>query len=75
VQTDGHDPVGRIECLLDAVSVVDVDVDVEDSFVIPEELEDAEDDVVDVAEPGRLRLFRVMKPSSPVDGDIALVSR
>jgi hypothetical protein len=32
VEGDGHDPVCQIEGLLDAVAVVDVDVDVEDPF-------------------------------------------
>ncbi|CAD6909970.1 unnamed protein product, partial [Tilletia laevis] len=36
--------------LLDPVAVVDVDVYVEDAGVDAEELEDAEDDVIDVAE-------------------------
>ena len=45
VQRDGHDSIGRVEGFLDSVSVVNVDVDVEDSFVVPEEFEDSEDDV------------------------------
>lgn len=55
----GHDAVGRIKCLLDPVAVMHVNVDVEDALEVPravnknsllEELEDAEDNVVDVAE-------------------------
>lgn len=40
VKRGRHDTIGRVERLLDSVSVVDVDVDVEDSRVIPQELED-----------------------------------
>jgi hypothetical protein len=47
----GEDSIRRVERLLDSVSVVDVDVDVEHSGVDTEQFEDAENDVVDVAEP------------------------
>ena len=50
MEGDGHDPVGGVEGLLDAVPVVDVDVDVEDPLVVLEQLEDGQHDVVDVAE-------------------------
>ena len=36
----------------------------------PEELENGEDDVVDVAEPARLALLGVVEPAGPVDGDV-----
>jgi hypothetical protein len=34
VKGSGHDAVGGVECLFDAVSVVHVDVDVEDAGVV-----------------------------------------
>ena len=33
VEGECHDPVGEIKCLLDAVAVVDIDVNVQDSWV------------------------------------------
>lgn len=50
VEGAGEDAVGGVEGLFDAVTVVAVDVDVEDAGEGAEELEDAENDVVDVAE-------------------------
>ena len=50
VEGERHDAVGGPEGLLDAVAVVDVDVDVEHARVVQEELQDGEHDVVDVAE-------------------------
>ena len=50
VERHGHDPVRGVEGLLHAVPVVDVDVNVEDSLVVLQELEDGQHDVVDVAE-------------------------
>lgn len=45
VERDGHDAIGRVESLLDAVAVVDVDVDVEDALLETQELEDGEHNV------------------------------
>lgn len=53
VERHRHDSVGRVERLLDSVSVVDVDVDVEDASVELEQLQDAKHDVVHVAEAWR----------------------
>ena len=50
MERHGHDPVGRVEGLLDSVAVVDVDVDVEDASVKFQQLQNAQHDVVHVAE-------------------------
>ena len=63
-----HNAIGGIKRLFDAVSVMAVDVDVEDAGVGAQELEDAEDDVVDVAEPGGFALFGVVQAAGPVYG-------
>lgn len=60
VEGDGEDAVGGPEGLFHAVAVVDVDVDVHDARVQAEELQDAEDDVVDVAETAGFGFFGVM---------------
>ena len=73
VEADGHDAVGGVEGLLDAVAVVDVDVDVEDALVLLEELEDGQDAVVDVAKAGGLGLLGVMESAGPVDDDVGPV--
>ncbi len=73
VEGEGHDAVGGPEGLLDAVAVVDVDVDVEDAGVVEEELEDGEDDVVDVAEARGFGFFGVVQTAGPVDGGVGLV--
>lgn len=46
----GHDSIGRPKGLLDAITMVDVNIDVEDARVVQEELKDREDDVIYVAE-------------------------
>ena len=72
VEGDGHHAVGGVEGLLDAVAVVDVDVDVQHPLMLLEQLEDGEHDVVRVAEARRLALLGVVQPARPVDRDVGL---
>jgi hypothetical protein len=48
VKRDGHDAVGGIEGFLDSVTVVDVDVNIQDSLLEAEELDDPQNDVCEV---------------------------
>jgi len=60
VEGQGHHAVGAEEGLFHPVAMVHVYVDIEDAGVVPEELEDCEDNVVNVAEPGCLAFLRVV---------------
>ena len=55
-----HNTICRIEGLLDAVTVMDVDIDVEDTRVVQQQLENCENDIVDVAEAGGFGLLRMV---------------
>ena len=57
VKRHGHDAVGRVERLLDAITVMNVNVDVHYAGVPSEQLENAQHAVVHVAKPRRLLLF------------------
>mmetsp|Transcript_6128 Transcript_6128/g.20644 ORF Transcript_6128/g.20644 Transcript_6128/m.20644 type:complete len:351 (+) Transcript_6128:838-1890(+) len=72
VERDGHHPVRGVERLLDAVTVVDIDVDVQDAMMVLQKLEDSEHNVVHVAKPRRFVLFAVVQTASPVDHYLAL---
>jgi hypothetical protein len=74
VERNGHDTVGSVKGLFNTVSVVNVNVDVENTLLIPEQLDDSEDDVIDIAESTGLALFRVMQTTSPVYSDVAFPS-
>ena len=52
--------------------MVDVDIDVKYARVVFEEFEYGEDEVVDVAETGRLALLRVVEASGPVNRNVRL---
>jgi hypothetical protein len=49
---------------------VDVDVDVQDAFVVLEQLEDGEHNVIGIAKAGRFRFLGVMQPARPIDGNV-----
>jgi len=70
VEREGHDAVGEVEGLFDAVAVVDIDVDVQHAVVHLQQLEDRQHDVVRVAESRCLAALRVVEPSGPVDDDV-----
>ena len=63
-------PVCGVKSLLNTISVVDVDIDVEHPLVVLEQLQDGQHDVVDVAEAAGLALLGVMKTSRPVDCNV-----
>lgn len=70
MEGDGHDAVREVEGLLDAVAVVDVDIDVQHPLVSLQELQDGEHDVVHVAEPRGFCLLGVVHPAAPVEGHV-----
>ena len=63
-----------VKGLFDSVAVMHIDIQVQNPRVGFEQLENAEDDVIDVAETTGLRFLAVVVPSRPVYGDIALSS-
>ena len=50
--------------------MVTVDVDVQDTRIGAQEFNNAEDDIVDVAEPRSFSLFGVVQSSCPVNGNV-----
>lgn len=73
METARHDPVAGIECFFHAVTVVYIDINIQDTGVETEEFEDAQNDVVDVAEARSLTLFGMMETTRPIDSDVCRV--
>lgn len=59
---------------MNAVTVMDVNIDVQNTRMKPEELQDGQDDVVDVAESGSLSFVGMVEAARPIDGDICAAS-
>ena len=72
VEGKGHDTVCGVKGLLHAIPVVNVNIDVQDALMPFEQFEDAEDDVVHVAEPRRLALLGMVHATRPVDDHVRL---
>ena len=72
VERHRHDPIRHVERFLDAVAVVDINVNIQHARVVLEQLQDAQHNVVHVAEARPLGLFRVVQSARPVDGNVAL---
>ena len=72
VEGESHNPVGGEEGLLNAVAVVHVDVNVQHTWVVPEQLQNREHNVVDIAESRRFGFFSVVEPAGPVYRDVGL---
>lgn len=71
VERARHDAVGRVEGLLHAIAVVDVNVDVQDALVGLQQLQDAEHAVIHVAEAGSLRALAVVQTTRVVDDNVS----
>ena len=71
VKGNGHHSISEIESLLNSVAMVNIYIDVQDSWVVLEQFQDRYDDVVHVAKPRRLKLLGVMESTRPVDGHVA----
>jgi hypothetical protein len=60
VEGAGHDAIGRVEGFFNTITMVNVDIDVENARLESEELDDSENNVVDVTETTGFALFCVM---------------
>lgn len=72
METYGHNTIGVIERLLNAIAMMHVDIEVEYPAVVLEKLQYTDNDVIDVAETACFGLFRVVKTARPVYGDVRL---
>lgn len=60
MERDCHDSIGSVERLFYSIAVVYIDINVKDSVVVLEELEDRKHDVVHIAEARRFLLLGVV---------------
>lgn len=70
MEGDGHNSIRRIKCLFNTVAMVNIYVDVKDAVVVLEQLQDAQHDVVHVAESAGLLLLGMVESSRPINGYI-----
>ena len=73
MEGQSKDPVGFKESLLNSITMVDVDVNVQNPRMIFQQLENSDHDVVHVAEPACFILLGMVETSTPVDGNVCLL--
>mmetsp|Transcript_65304 Transcript_65304/g.182658 ORF Transcript_65304/g.182658 Transcript_65304/m.182658 type:complete len:282 (+) Transcript_65304:468-1313(+) len=73
MQTQGHDPIRGIEGFFHSIPVVDINVHIQYSGMHFQQFQNRQDNIIDVTKPGRLTLFGMMKPPTPVDTNIRLI--
>mmetsp|Transcript_441 Transcript_441/g.689 ORF Transcript_441/g.689 Transcript_441/m.689 type:complete len:359 (-) Transcript_441:54-1130(-) len=75
VQTQRHDTIRAIKGFFDTITVMDINVNVEDAGVDFEQFQNGQDNVIDITKTARFGLFGVMQAPTPVDGHVALSLR
>mmetsp|Transcript_20115 Transcript_20115/g.43677 ORF Transcript_20115/g.43677 Transcript_20115/m.43677 type:complete len:263 (-) Transcript_20115:415-1203(-) len=72
VQTERHDAVGAVKCLLDAITVMHVNVNIKHSCMNLEQFQYSQYDIINVTKSRCLAFLRVMQPSTPINGHVAI---
>lgn len=67
-----HDSIGQVECFFNSITMMYVNVNVNDSRINEKKFQYCQNDVVNVAETTCLRLFCMMKAASEIDSYIGL---
>jgi len=73
METNCHDAVGTVKGFLDTISMVDVNIDVQNTLVLLEQFQNGQNAIIDVAKPTSFCLFGMMQPSCPINDGIGLV--
>jgi hypothetical protein len=68
-----HNPIRRVESFFNAIAMVAVNVNVEDSRVNAEEVENGKDNVIYIAEAGGFAFLGMVQATCPVDGNVCWV--
>lgn len=73
MKRNSHNSISQIKCLLHTVAMVDINVYVQHSSVILEQLQNCNDNIIDVAKSRSLEFLCVMQPTAPIDGNVAAI--
>ncbi|KAH3670936.1 hypothetical protein OGAPHI_000647 [Ogataea philodendri] len=74
VERAGHHTICGIEGLFDTVTMVHIGIDVQDTWMVSQKLDDSQNNVIDITKPRGLGFFSMVQTSGVIDGDIAFSS-
>lgn len=72
MKTNSHNSIGQVECLLDSISMMNIDVEIQHTRVDLKEFEDTKHDVVYITETTSLAFLGVMQTTTPIDSNISI---
>lgn len=72
VEGASHDSVGQIESFLNTITVMNIDIDVQNSLICFKQLKDGQYTIIDVTESRGFWLFGMMEPARPVESILGL---
>lgn len=72
MKTHSHYAIRKIKSLLDTISMMDIDIEIQYSRINFKKLENAKHNIVDVAKSTSLTLFSMVETTSPVDSNISI---
>jgi len=66
MKADSHDPISIVECFLDSITMVDINIEIQYSIVHFQQFQDAKDNIVDIAKSRSLTFLGMMVATTPV---------
>jgi len=73
MKRDRHDPIRSIKSLFDPITVMDINIDVQHTMMMLEQLQNSQDTIIHITKPRGLALLRVMQPPRPINHDIRIL--
>jgi len=73
METDSHDSISSEKCFFNAITVMHINVNVENSREYLQEFQDTYNDVVEIAESICFTFFGMMKATTPINSNICCV--
>jgi len=67
-----HDPISQVECLLNSIPMMNININVQNSLKSLQQLENSQHTIVYIAKTRCFGLFCVMQTSRPVDSVLVL---
>jgi hypothetical protein len=74
VEGAGHDPISQVKSFLNAITMMNVNVYVQHSWMVFQQLQDRHHNVIDITEATGLKLLSMMQAPRPVYGNVRLLS-
>mmetsp|Transcript_33681 Transcript_33681/g.41280 ORF Transcript_33681/g.41280 Transcript_33681/m.41280 type:complete len:221 (+) Transcript_33681:474-1136(+) len=72
MQTKSHHAIGTIKSLLDAIPVMNVNINIQHPRMNLQQLQNRQHDIINITKPARLALLRVMQPTAPINRNIRI---